>query len=186
MNKQLYLALDFDGVLNSAKFIQDYLDQFQAPSDKTYYITEHIDPVAVSRVNQIVLIAGAKVVISTAWRKAFNLDSIRDILESKGFVGEIVGETPVLHCDRGLEVQAWMDYNGVTADQMVILDDLDTMLHLRPRQVLTNFDTGLTDEHVTEALYLFGINTSDYLHEFCEGCGQMNLHCSGLTEDCGQ
>lgn len=156
VTEQRYLFLDFDGVINSRKFINDYLDFFKAPTEKTYYITEHIDRRAVERVNKILAMTGAHVVISTAWRKAYNLDGIRAILKAKGFKGVIVGETPVMEKQpRGLEIQAWLDANNVLPEHIVILDDMDKMLHLRHRQVLTDFEEGLQDRHVLQALKLF-------------------------------
>jgi hypothetical protein len=151
-----YVFLDFDGVLNSAAYIAANKDKFKAPLQKTYYIVEHIDPTAVARLNLLIAKTGANVVISTAWRKAFNLTWIAEILANKGFKGEIVGETPILYCDRGLEIQAWMDAAQVIESQIVILDDMDTMLHLKPRQVMTHFDVGMQDEHLDKALELLG------------------------------
>ena len=149
------IFMDFDGVINSYKFIIDYIANFKSPTEKTYYITEHIDPAAIERVNKIVKALNAKVVISSAWRKSFNLDSLREILESKGFVGEIIGETKVLDVDRGHEIQLWLDENGVSPEKILILDDLDTMAHLSYRQILTSFDDGLLDSHIDDAMRLF-------------------------------
>ena len=157
--KKRILFLDFDGVVNSHKFIMTYVNHFKQPDDKTYVISEHIDPVCVERVNRIIAALNADVVISSAWRKAFPLQKLEEMLESKGFVGQIIGETPIMNVDRGLEIQAWMDANNVSADQILILDDMDAMLHLKPRQVLTSFFTGLLERHVEEALSLFeGVN----------------------------
>lgn len=155
-NDNVIIFLDFDGVINSAKFINDYLDQFKQPTEKTYYITEHIDAIAIQRVNKIVEALNAKVVISSAWRKAYCLDKLCKILESKGFSGEIIGETEILNKDRGIEIQTWMDRNNISADRVLILDDNDNMRHLSHRLILTSFDTGITDEHVQKAMELFG------------------------------
>lgn len=155
--KNRIIFLDIDGVCNSHKYIMHYVNHFKQPDDKMYVITEHLDPACIERVNRIIAASGADVVISSAWRKAFPLQKLKEMLESRGFVGNIVGETPVLYKERGLEIQSWMDDNGVEADQILILDDMDEMLHLRDRQVLTSFFTGLMESHVEPALAILGI-----------------------------
>lgn len=153
-----FCILDFDGVINSSKFINDYLEFFKQPTEKTYYITEHLDPLAISRVNTIIQKTGAKVILSTAWRKAFNLDRLRQILEHRGFVGEIIGETPILNTDRFLEIQSWLDSNNINPEDIVIIDDMPDMAHLNNRFVKTSFDSGILDEHVQAAIKLLNFD----------------------------
>lgn len=158
LKKNKYIFLDFDGVINNYKYIMDYIDTFKQPSEKTYYITEHIDPENVQKVNRIIKQTGAKVVLSTAWRKAFNLDRLREILEYRGFVGEIIGETLILHKDRYLEIQSYLDLNNINSEDIVIIDDMPDMANLNHRFVKTSFDTGILDEHVNQAIKLLNFD----------------------------
>lgn len=150
-----YLFLDFDGVLNSRKFVNTYLYQFREPTEQRYVVDEHINPELVAKVNTIVTKADVEVVISSAWRKSFTKERLQDMLRRRGFIGHIVDCTPIMRCDRGYEIQAWMDQHGVTKDQVVILDDNTDMAHLLDRLVQTSFDTGIQDGQVEEAIRMF-------------------------------
>lgn len=149
------IFLDIDGVLNS----RDY-NTMRPLSDESEYLernwTAMIDPAAVARLNRLIAESGAKVVISSSWRYAFKLDEIRTILAARGFIGEIIDETP--HYEdykcRGDEIAAWLNYwvaEGVMA--YVILDDTADM---RPSQqsrfVNTKWAVGLQDEDVDRAI----------------------------------
>ena len=157
--KPRVLFLDFDGVCNSHQFITNYLNHFNQPTDKTYIISEHIDPVCVERVNRIVDALDADVVISSAWRKAFSLEELESFLRGKGFTGNIIGHTSIRTTPqfRGNEIQDWMNEHGVTKNNIIILDDMGAseMLHLSDRLIQTSLYTGLMDRHVEAALRLF-------------------------------
>lgn len=107
-----------------------------------------------TRVNRLCLEASAKVVVSSTWR-GFMPVLLEAIGPEQEF--EIVGKTPHLDTRRGHEIQAWMDEHGVTAEQIVILDDDSDTEHLMHRLARTPHDTGLCDEHVEAALTLFGV-----------------------------
>jgi hypothetical protein len=135
------LFLDFDGVLNS----RDTVPEFS------------LDDVLVARVNRILSVTGAKVVISSSWR-AHGLPYCIAFLENAGFKGEVIGATPFREREwgkrsppRGLEIQDWMDANpGV--ERFVILDDEGDMEHLLPFLIRTSMVDGLQDSHVDEAV----------------------------------
>lgn len=158
MKRNKYIFLDFDGVVNNYKYIKDYVDTFVYPTEKTYYITEHIDPENIQKINRIIKETGAKVILSTAWRKAFNLDRLRQILEHRGFIGEIIDETPILNTDRFKEIQSWLDSNNINPEDIVIIDDMPDMAHLNNRFVKTSFDTGILDKHVLAAIKLLNFD----------------------------
>ncbi len=152
-----YVVLDLDGVLNSGRYFSSWKPSASGlvTIDDWY---EMLDPAAVARLEAIVQKSGAKVVISSTWRMHKTVEQLATDLREHGFTGRVVGATPELRGGRGVEIQAWMDACGVTAEQIVILDDDSDMLHLRPRLVKTTHDEGLTDAHVTEALRLLGID----------------------------
>ena len=56
----------------------------------------HIDPKSINELNRIIIETGAKVVISSTWRKQYNLNELRVLFSKAGFVGEILGVTRVI------------------------------------------------------------------------------------------
>lgn len=162
------LFLDFDGVINSAKYYAaTALARKALAYDYSYQNVEdvghNLDKVAVERLNVILRESGAKIVISSSWREAYPLSFLRNLLEHVGCVGDVIGRTPSFVTDnqgfvargdwvRGHEIQAWMDKLQEPIDAFVILDDYDEMAHLKPKLVLTTWEDGLLDEHVPLAL----------------------------------
>lgn len=148
--EDLYVFLDFDGVLNSHDW---YARRPELPEVHTRdeFSCWQIDPEAVKRVNVLCERTGAQVVISSTWRGNMSR-CLRVLMGLRTF--EIVGHTPHLDTRRGHEIQKWMDENDVKAHQIVILDDDSDMEHLLPRLVKTPYSTGFTDEHVEQAVKL--------------------------------
>lgn len=159
--------LDMDGVLNSVDFFDRNVVHKAVPemgSDDWW--TRMIDPVAVERLNRIVEGSGAKVVLSSSWRYHTSPRDIQRILSARGFVGEIIGRTPLATempeplrrtGKRGLEVEVWLAKNKhLGVEQFVILDDLGegSFDHLVKYLVRTSWGHGLLDEHVEPALRL--------------------------------
>jgi len=147
--------LDFDGVLNSHPFIARTANGGIAG----------LDPEAVVRLNRIVAVTGAEIVVSSSWRHGRSLACLRELLNASGFVGTVRGKTPdcarkpdgsLWHgAMRGSEAQAWItdaDLYGLTVESFVILDDDSDMGHLAYRHVKTSMATGLLDEHVDRAI----------------------------------
>lgn len=147
--------LDFDGVLNSMKFAEELAAKFKEegrPAESRHMI----DPVAVERLNILLRDTGANVVISSTWRKYFDLPTLRELLVAKGFSGEVIGVTPDLsggpieHRERGFEIEQWIKDNAPDAT-FVILDDDSDMGNLHHRFVHTSWALGLLDDHVVRA-----------------------------------
>jgi len=145
--------LDFDGVLNSRAF----LVRPEGSGDR-------LDPAAVSRLDQLAKRSGAKVVVTSTWRLKYSLSELSLMLREHGFEGEIIGATPALHlpgaCDiefvREQEIRSWLDEHPSVTDY-VVLDDLflEALAHV---QVKTEFEEGLTEEHVEIALSVLGVD----------------------------
>lgn len=168
----MFLFLDIDGVLNSRAFFGGYKSEEEVPaseeeqkvifrlaSSSQFALSSlrQLDPVAIQRLNRLIQESGAKIVISSTWRRLWNLADLGTMLRAKGFLGEIVGQTPVerdFGCvsERGAEIQAWLDTQ--VAAPFVILDDDNDMGHLSERLVLTDAKVGLTDKDVDRALEL--------------------------------
>lgn len=142
--------LDFDGVINS-------LDTFTNHRDSTGIAVsgdDRIDRGLVGRVNQLLELTGAKVVVSSTWRIGRIVAELQALLERHGFTGEVIGTTPILGGNRvrGDEIQAWLSREGENVRSFVILDDDSDMVHLHDRLVQTTFKTGLQDHHVSMAV----------------------------------
>ena len=156
------IFLDFDGVLNSAEWMNSRDDRGGCDLDRA----------AVARVQAICDRAGAVIVISSSWRCLYEMPVLRDILRAHGLTAEVIGRTPQikgrtspLRClpeaervQRGEEIAAWLREHTVAS--FVILDDDSDMAHLRDRLVQTGFERGLQAEHVEHAVALLQDNTS--------------------------
>lgn len=134
--KKKVIFVDCDGVLNGIR-------NWPENSGRDW-----VDPKAVTRLNDITKRTGATLVISSTWRRFWD---VRTILKRAGVTGQIVGETPYLPGqERGAEIKAWLDDNRV--DSYIILDDDSDMGELVEHLVQTDWDLGLQDRHVETAV----------------------------------
>ena len=142
------LFLDIDGVLNRCG---------ATPKD-----ARGLEEPKVGLLEWILQRTGARVVLSSTWRKADHLlQRISAVLASRGH--PILDCTPVLDgqpapgsllytsVPRGSEIQAWLNDNPEVA-RFVILDDDADMGPLLPHLVNTYSFTGLTPEIATECV----------------------------------
>ena len=158
MNVIRVLFADFDGVLNSHEYMRN-----RAPENERGSVIG-LDPLAVARLNRLVTVAKAEVVVSSTWRHNRSTAQLRDALVERGFEGTVRGRTPRwIHGRGGLEsakyrgeeIQAWLDLApdyGFVVESFVILDDDSDMGHLADRLVKTSFETGLVDADVDRAI----------------------------------
>lgn len=125
---------------------------------------------AVAQLNEIVRRTGAKVVISSTWRKHHTREQLQDLLDRAGFIGEIIGETPVIYddlpgggctsVDRGREIDQWLQFASIdcatAVESHVVLDDDHDFGPVPPErwvQVQDGWTTGgLKAEHVERAV----------------------------------
>jgi hypothetical protein len=169
--------LDVDGVLNSEAFLRKLEEQHRAlghadpvrPKRETtcecFKLYHQIDRDAIARLNRLVEVTSAKIVISSSWRKLFDPPELHRILSEHGLVAEIIGETPdgahdsemreaLGHIDRifrGHEIDYWLKTHP-EVDRFVILDDGSDMAMHKNRHVQTDCEEGLLDEHVELAI----------------------------------
>ena|SRR3990167_1924802 len=149
------IFLDFDGVLNG----DDH------PVFVEGWPYAHLDIPLVERLNRIIAATNAKVVVSSSWRVRFNLDELREILISRGFVGEVIDVTPRVPqrrfsemISRGEEVQAWL-HQHPDVESYVIIDDINEFKGMKKHFVETNHRTGITDKDVERAINILnGVN----------------------------
>jgi hypothetical protein len=145
------LFLDIDGVCNCESTL------LKAKR------SDVIDPIMIGRINKITDATGAKIVISSSWRRIFGLSNvINKYLRPAGLSGDIIGETPLIGfklsrgvTQRGKEIRKWLEKNP-SVERFVILDDEDDMDGLQDNFIQTSFDDGggIQDEHVERAILL--------------------------------
>lgn len=156
MTEPKTIILDIDGVLNSTRYWHDsgrHLPQNQAGA---------IDPAAVERLNTIVLNTGAKVVLSSSWRR-LGLAVVNEMLRQRGFTSHLIDATPLVTCPcchhtterpRDIEIADWLDRRvhqvGAIPRTAILDDDIPAWSYPYPGSRLfpTNYLDGLTDDHV--------------------------------------
>lgn len=96
---------------------------------------------------------GASIVLSSTWRKDFDLAC--ECLYNSGLSKDvkIIGATPWLGSTRGTEIKAWLEENPCQA--FVILDDDSDMEDLADHLVLVDGAAGLTSKDYGKAVVKF-------------------------------
>lgn len=173
------LFLDIDGVLNYHDFLVRAHEARRTSAKRDQKIVTIHDaetwegmlaPECVARLEKLVQVTDASVVISSSWRHANPWAKIHKFLRKKGFTGRVIGATPIdirrklsQHVERGDEIEAWLDAWDYGSDKMqpvesfVILDDNSVGGNVESRLVRTSPHTGLLDSHVDEAIHLFDV-----------------------------
>ena len=155
--------LDFDGVLNSERWDRHRAEH--SKPDGSRYSLEDLDPACVARAQRVCDVTGAKVVISSDWRRQGDIARLRAILVRNGLTAEVIDVTPVdgvhfgLEISRESEIKAWLDTHPEVT-RWVAIDDMT--LALDDRLVNTSEEVGLTDADADLAI--------ERLREWC-GCG---------------
>lgn len=150
--KDSILFLDIDGVLLSGEWLKKCRNPLC------------IEPIKVEMLNIICKYSECKVVVSSTWRRD---EQCRERLIKAGFKG-------VFHADwrttmedvdpktglfigltRGNEIQKWLD-NNPWKNYVIVDDDRDMLPSQKNRLVLTDFEQGLTSQHVGQIVTMFG------------------------------
>jgi len=135
--------LDFDGVLNS--------DQSTEELGTRYRFSRS----SVSALNSVLQQSDILIVVTSSWREHWSLRENAEFLERDGVVpGRVVGKTPVLERERGLEIDAWLQSAPYSITSFVILDDRDDVAMHCPRLVQVNPAIGLSAEQAQLATEL--------------------------------
>lgn len=149
--------LDIDGVLNSEQYMRSkkgtvYAEGFQYPGLEWW--ADGLDPEAMERLNRLVEQTGAEIVVSSTWRLGGDVGWLQQLLEIKGFRGQVVGVTPHYgDGPRSREITAWVNRFG--PERYVVLDD-DSDAEIPGKTVRTSSRCGLTDEDVDKAVGILG------------------------------
>jgi len=140
------LFLDIDGVLNTQSYVEHAGWAAPLGSDRDLRI---IDPAAVGLLNVVVEETGALVVISSSWRITYQVEVLDSMLKQRGFSGRVLGATPQLTGRRRCtEIGQWLMDNNRVDSFAIVDDDEDAGAEHVRNFVQTNFEEGLTREHV--------------------------------------
>ena len=102
------------------------------------------------------------IVVSSTWRIGMTLEQLQTLITKSGFNPEIkvIGVTPVLYQQRGLEIQQWIDDNKFK-NKFIIIDDDSDMCHLLPLLIRCDCQLGFTIYDYQKALRLLGGDNND-------------------------
>lgn len=166
------LFLDMDGVLNDAAFYEyakERRGKTATLNELNRTIAQHINPVNVYNLRHILKeVPDLRIVISSTWRKYYNLPNMQYMLGKVGIPKEkIIGMTdrdlpPGKHegtgpddIQRGDLCLKWAAEHNIT--EFVCVDDDRDFDRCLDRLVRTNYKNGLTRTKAEEILKLFGI-----------------------------
>ncbi len=148
--------LDIDGVLNTTTFY----DRLDAAVPNSFAF---LDPEAIARLNRLVEVTGASLVITSARRLTVHIMHFKEAFEAAGYRRHcnIIGMTPsclredASHGLRGREIQEWLDLERSGEEvPIAILDDVDDYPTLQHRFIPVDRSLGLQDEHVDRAILM--------------------------------
>lgn len=139
MDKIKVIFLDVDGVLNHKEFLLSTHDVFS------------LDTSCLTRLRRLVDVTGARLVLSSSWRRSEN--KIKYLEEKIGI--KFYGMTKNDYKPRGVQISDWLKEHKEVEDY-IILDDEDFDIK-DCRLVKTSFENGgLLDCHVKRGIEMLG------------------------------
>ena len=115
------IFLDFNGVLATDNYDDLLIEKKESLRD---LFGRKFDPCCVAALKRIVETTDAEIVITSSWRQYLNLFGLRLLWIIRRMPGRVMGCTPAVSDNRGLEIQHWLSvHRGITS--YVILDDMD-------------------------------------------------------------
>lgn len=158
------IFLDIDGVLNSTQTCEDwhlrtgkggyggFFDEDDMATDENVKWGQKL----VDNLRTIVEKTGARIVVSSTWRKHFTVPKFKEMFSVYGWEGAPVYDRTPLMRIRGQEIKWWVQKHKPEA--YVIIDDFDDFLREQiPFFVETNPDIGLTSEDAEKAINILNI-----------------------------
>ena len=118
-------------------------------------INQDLDPSSIVKINKILSLTDAKIVLSSSWRVDSNC--VTTLYKSGLLKDSIIDKTPYIRHDenhmRGFEIQKWLDETGYKIASYVIIDDDKDMLDSQMNNFIqTSRWTGITDEDVDKCI----------------------------------
>ena len=143
------IFLDFDGVLNSEKFVRNCMG---------YGVI--IDSSRMTLLKQIIDATNARIILSTSWREHWDVN--KEYCDETGlyidelfkeYELEIFDKTPKLRTDRESEIKSWLDEHKSTKNFVVLDDAFLSADFLNGHFVKTsNYRDGLDEQNVKDAI----------------------------------
>lgn len=148
------IFLDFDGVVETIYWEKDIDGTWSFNVHKTGR-NELNNKQAIGWLNELYKKVPYDIVVSSTWRINTPVEALQDLLINSGFNPEIqvIGKTPVLYQQRGLEIQEWIDIHEFKG-KFIIIDDDSDMCHLLPLLVRCDCQLGFTIYDYQKALKL--------------------------------
>ncbi len=146
----MYAFLDFDGVLNSSRYLMANPQELRRHKNQQLVF----DPDAMELLNSLVMRLPVEIVISSDWRKACKYDVLARRMEQDGFryAHKVVGQTPNHgETPRGHEIHAWLMKRCERGKPFVVLDDRTDMDGVDSHLVAIDPKVGLTRSDVNKA-----------------------------------
>lgn len=153
MNKPI-VFLDFDGVVETIYWEKNYDGTWSFNVHKTGR-RELNNKQAIGWLNELYNKVPYDVVVSSTWRIGMTQEELQLLLINSGFNKDIkvIGLTPILYQQRGLEIQKWIDDNDYKG-KFIIIDDDSDMCHLLPLLIRCDCQLGFTIYDYWKALKL--------------------------------
>lgn len=143
INRDVYIFLDIDGVLNN---VQSFERQYQHSQKgiKIPFIYQDIDVHCVMVLKQLCQeLPNCHIILSSSWRKHSKAVKQLEALFRHHNLPPIESKTPYLkNTCRGVEIEKYCKEHNISFDDIVILDDEDNMAHVSNRLILTDFNNG--------------------------------------------
>ena len=148
------IFLDFDGVVETIYWEKDTDGSWSFNVHKSGR-EELNNKQAIGWLNELYNKAPYDVVVSSTWRIGMSKDELQELLIKSGFnpAIKVLGKTPVLYQQRGLEIQEWID-TAEFKGKFIIIDDDSDMCHLLPLLVRCDCQLGFTIYDYNKALTL--------------------------------
>ena len=154
MDKERYLFLDIDGVLNTTSYAMACQWKYGRIADRD---GAFFDPYTVENLKHIIETISIKIVISSSWRMD-GINRIKKLWQNRNMPGEIFDITPtiddshstIVKGKRGTEIEMWLRENPIKQgipDTYAIIDDEDDVLPSQANHLfITDEENGLTEE----------------------------------------
>lgn len=161
------IFLDIDGVLVTGKYSRE---QYNAKKWSRDEYGDGFDVTAVEALRSVLDATGARLVISSTWRRS-GLVALLEMWAKRGLPGEIIDVTGCSeHRVRGLEIDAWLNAKGFShinwsssqqaeycqksgiESYLIIDDDSDMTLNQLHHFICTDPETGLTAKDAIKAI----------------------------------
>ena len=152
------IFLDFDGVITSAESIAEAFRRRRAGEIPNKDWNKYqIDPELANNVRKLQEHLGAKIVISSTWRKLDTLPVLREYLKERGGIDpeSVIDITPNRNDgSRGREIKDWLDAHPEVTSFKILDDDSDVVdvPEFRKDWIHTSFYEGFSDRMLKEAM----------------------------------